>query len=227
MVPPTACARESMAAMRNYAFRDIGLPKDEPMRLRNLLLFASALLPSLVALRAVVRLLTRGGHAGSLVTKLWAWSFRLPVPYGLRVQVLRMLGYSFIVGAVAVIRDAEGHLLLARHTYPVGRSRQEVWALPGGAVEKYERIPEALRRELAQELHLDVAVERLLLVDTSEAPLLDFVFSCAIRAGQFRPSSEVAKIGWFSLAEPPVGTSTRHLRLLERAAEQPQATSFT
>jgi ADP-ribose pyrophosphatase YjhB (NUDIX family) len=197
------------------------------MRLRNLLLLSSALLPSLVVVRAAVRLLTRGGHAGSFITTAWAWSFHLPVPYGLRVQALRMLGYSFLVGAVAVIRDADGRLLLARHTYPVGRSRREVWALPGGAVEKYENIPQALRREIAQELHLDVAVERLLLVDTSDAPRLDFVFACATRAGSFRPSSEVAEIGWFSLAEPPDGMSTRHLRLLKRAAEQPQVTIFT
>jgi 8-oxo-dGTP diphosphatase len=197
------------------------------MRPKNLLLLSSTLLPSLVVVRAVVRLLTRGGHAGSLITTAWAWSFHLPVPYGLRIQALRMLGYSFIVGAVAVIRDADGRVLLARHTYPVGRSRQEIWALPGGAVEKYESIPQALRRELAQELHLDIAVDRLLLVDTSEAPRLDFVFSCAIRAGQFRPSSEVAEIGWFSLAEPPDGTSTRHFRLLELVGEQQQATIFT
>ena len=197
------------------------------MRPKTLLVLSSALLPSLLAFRAIVRLLTRGGHAGSLVTQAWAWSFHLPVPYGLRVQALRMLGYSFIVGAVAVIRDADGRLLLARHTYPVGRSRHEVWALPGGAVEKYESIPEALRREIAQELHLDIAVDRLLLVDTSEAPLLDFIFSCAIRAGQFRPSSEVAEIGWFSVAEPPTGTSIRHLRLLALATETPQATTFT
>src|SRR5690606_455623 len=120
-----------------------------------------------------------------------------------------------------------GRVLLARHTYPVGRSRHEVWALPGGAVEKFENIPQALRREIAQELHLDVTVERLLLVDTSEAPRLDFIFSCAIRGGQFRPSSEVAAIGWFSLTEPPDGMSTRHLRLLKLASERPQETRFT
>jgi ADP-ribose pyrophosphatase YjhB (NUDIX family) len=124
-------------------------------------------------------------------------------------------------------QDADGRLLLARHTYPVGRSRHEIWALPGGAVEKYESIPQALRREIAQELHLDVAVERLLLVDTSEAPRLDFVFSCVIRAGQFRPSSEVATIGWFSLEEPPGGMSVRHLRLLALAAKQQRETIFT
>ena len=197
------------------------------MRLRNLTLLLSALLPALTLLRAVARLLTRGGHAGSLVTRTWAWSFRLPIPYGLRIRALRLLGYSFIVGAVAVIRSADGQYLLARHTYPVGRSRREVWALPGGAVEKYERIPQALQREVAQELGLDVTVERLLLVDTSEAPRLDFVLACAIRDGRFRPSSEVAEIGWFGLDNPPDGTSTRHLRLLELVAMERRETLFS
>ena len=197
------------------------------MRLQTLTLLVSALLPALALLRALARLLTRGGHAGSLVTRAWAWSFRLPIPYGLRVRALRLLGYSFIVGAVAMIRSPDGRHLLARHTYPVGRSRREVWALPGGAVEKYESIPQALRRELDQELGLDVAVERLLLVDASEAPRLDFVFACTIRDGRFRPSSEVAEIGWFGLDEPPDGMSPRHLRLLELVSAAARETLFT
>ena len=197
------------------------------MRLRPLTLFLSALLPALTLLRAVVGLLTRGGHAGRLVTRAWAWSFWVPIPYGLRVRALRLLGYSFMVGAVAVIRSADGRLLLARHTYPVGRSRREVWALPGGAVEKYESIPQALRREVTQELGLNVAVERLLLVDTSEAPVLDFVFACTIRHGHFRPSSEVAEIGWFEPNHPPDGMSARHLRLLELVAAERRETLFT
>ena len=197
------------------------------MHLRTLALLSAALLPGLALLRALARLALRGGHAGALVTRAWAWSFRLPIPYRLRVQVLRLLGYSFIVGAVAVIRDADGRHLLARHTYPVGQSRREVWALPGGAVEKYESIPEALRRELAQELDLEVVVDRLLLVDTSEAPRLDFVFACSIRDGRFRPSSEVAEIGWFGPGQAPDGMSIRHQRLLGLVAGDGRGTRFT
>ena len=196
------------------------------MRLRDLAALLPALLAGLAVLRALASLSLRGGHAGAWITRAWAWSFRLPIPYRLRVRALRLLGYSFLVGAVALIRDADGRHLLARHTYPVGASRREVWGLPGGAVEKYERIPQALRRELAQELGLDVAVERLLLVDTSEPPRLDFVFACAVRGGRFRLSTEVAKIGWFGPGQAPDGMSARHRRLLELLAAGRQETLF-
>ena len=196
------------------------------MHLRTLSLLLAALLPGLALLRVLARLVLRGGHAGHLITLAWAWSFRLPIPYRLRVQALRLLGYSFIVGAVAVIWGADGRHLLDRHTYPVGRSRCEVWALPGGAVEKCERIPEALRRELRQELGLEVQVDRLLLVDTSEPPRLDFVFACSLRDGRFRPSSEVAEIAWFDPGQAPDGTSARHRRLLELVGVDGRGTRF-
>ena len=197
------------------------------MRWRTLTLLLAALLPAPALVRALVRLLTRGGHAGPLVTRAWAWSFRLPIPYGLRLRTLRLLGYSFIVGAVAVIRSADGRCLLARHAYPVGRFRREVWGLPGGAVEKYESIPQALRRELGQELGLDIEVERLLLVDASAAPRLDFVFACSVRDGRFRPSSEVAEVGWFDPGQTPAGMSTHHQRLLGLVAADGRGPLFT
>jgi ADP-ribose pyrophosphatase YjhB (NUDIX family) len=196
------------------------------MPLRTLVLLSATLLPGLMLLRALARLVLRDGHAGSLVTRAWAWSFHLPIPYRLRVQALRRLGYSFLVGAVAVIRDTDGRLLLARHTYPVGTSRQEVWGLPGGAVEKYESIPEALRRELDQELGMEIEVERLLLVDAGEPPRLEFVFACSIQAGQFRPSSEVAEIGWFGSGQTPDGMSNHHQRLLRLVAADGRGTLF-
>ena len=196
------------------------------MPLRPLVLLSTTLLPGLMLLRALVRLVLRGGHAGPLITRAWAWSFHLPIPYRLRVQALRLLGYSFLVSAVAVIRDMDGRHLLARHTYPVGTSRREVWGLPGGAVEKYESIPEALRRELDQELGMTIEVERLLLVDAGEPPRLEFVFACRIRDGQFRPSSEVAEISWFGPGQIPDGMSSHHQRLLQLIAADERGPVF-
>jgi 8-oxo-dGTP pyrophosphatase MutT (NUDIX family) len=170
-------------------------------------------------LAAAFKYLTRGGHVHGVLPRLWGLSFYLPIPPPLRVAAVRFISYSFLVGAVAVIRSADGRgYLLARHRYPIGRRRAEVWGFPGGTVGKYEEIRQALRREIAQELGISISVGRLLVVDASQRPHLDFFFECAARGGEFRPSSEIAQVGYFEPEGVPTGTSAQHrgvLQLLE------------
>jgi ADP-ribose pyrophosphatase YjhB (NUDIX family) len=54
------------------------------------------------------------------------------------------------LGVKAAIYDADGRVLLVRHTYTEG------WHLPGGGVERNERLSDALRREVQEELGLGV-----------------------------------------------------------------------
>lgn len=63
------------------------------------------------------------------------------------------------VSADALIRDAEGRVLLVKPTYKPG------WDLPGGMAEANEAPDDAVRRELAEELALDVSALGLLVVD--------------------------------------------------------------
>jgi 8-oxo-dGTP pyrophosphatase MutT (NUDIX family) len=175
-----------------------------------------ALFSAATLLASVFKYLTRGGHVHGVLPRLWGLSFYLPIPPPLRVAVLRFISYSFLVGAVAVIRAADGGgYLLARHRYPVGRRRGEVWGFPGGAVGKYEGIRQALQREIAQELGLRISVGRLLVVDASQRPHLDFFFECVVRGGGFGPSSEIAAADYFQPDGVPVGTSPQHLRVLQ------------
>jgi ADP-ribose pyrophosphatase YjhB (NUDIX family) len=63
------------------------------------------------------------------------------------------------VGADALIRDPEGRLLLVDPKY------KPDWDLPGGMSEANEPPTETVRRELKEELGLDLHVGRLLCID--------------------------------------------------------------
>jgi 8-oxo-dGTP diphosphatase len=79
------------------------------------------------------------------------------------------------VSADALVRDASGRVLLVDPTY------KPDWDLPGGMAEANEPPAEALRRELREELGLDIRVGDLLCVDwvSPHGPwddLLNFIF---------------------------------------------------
>ena len=58
-----------------------------------------------------------------------------------------------LVAACALV-DADGRVLIAKR--PEGRSLAGLWEFPGGKMEQGERPEEALIRELAEELGIDV-----------------------------------------------------------------------
>ena len=61
------------------------------------------------------------------------------------------------LGVAAVIRDAQGRVLLLHHTY-----RRPAWGLPGGLARRGEPPDEALARELREELGTAAAIGPLL-----------------------------------------------------------------
>ncbi len=111
-----------------------------------------------------------------------------------------------VVGVGAVVwRD--GRVLLIRRGKP---PRAGQWSLPGGAQELGETVLEAARREVREETGLELAwVEPLTVVDsiTRDAhgavrwhyTLVDVVAEAA--AGEPRPGSDAAEVGWFALDE--------------------------
>ncbi|MGE7196972.1 NUDIX domain-containing protein [Brevundimonas naejangsanensis] len=111
--------------------------------------------------------------------------------------------------------DAEGRVLLVKHTYLEG------WWLPGGGVDKGETTQAAVIRELREEAGLIAKGEpRLLSVHSNERFFPgDHVLVFRIDAFDMtEPTShgEIAEIGWFSPdALPEDATRATRARLAE------------
>ncbi|HEX9050136.1 MAG TPA: (deoxy)nucleoside triphosphate pyrophosphohydrolase [Anaeromyxobacter sp.] len=101
----------------------------------------------------------------------------------------------------AVFRRGDALLVTRRPDRP-GRPGQ--WEFPGGKVEPGETEPQALRRELREELGCDAAVGALLLRHAHRYPDLEVelaFYGCALAAG-----AEPLPIGVAELAWAPEGT---------------------
>lgn len=108
----------------------------------------------------------------------------------------------------AIVRD--GRLLLVKRLRPPEAGS---WSLPGGKVEFGERLADAVAREIREEIGVDIAPERLLVV--VETPNVDGqhwiapVYLARLIAGEphnCEPKKH-ADISWFPLGEPPAPLS--------------------
>ena len=102
---------------------------------------------------------------------------------------------------VAGVIVKEGRILLARR--PKGKKRAGLWEFPGGKLEPQEGPEEALKRELREELGVEVSVlKRLAEVDFDypEVPIRLMGYFCRLEEGEPRPL-EGQGLGWFSPEE--------------------------
>ncbi|MGB7407456.1 MAG: NUDIX domain-containing protein [Pontixanthobacter sp.] len=63
----------------------------------------------------------------------------------------RLIAKPELSGVTLLLRNADGHLLLVRHNYG-----PDVWSLPGGGMDKGEDPEEAIRREMREELSIEL-----------------------------------------------------------------------
>ena len=119
-------------------------------------------------------------------------------------------GIDYIgVGVGALIVDGEGRLFLARRG-PQAKNERGLWEFPGGAVERGERLSDALRREIRGEYGVDVEVGELLDVVDHILPeegqhWVSPAYLCRIVSGTpaILEPDKCAEIGWFAPADVP------------------------
>lgn len=105
-----------------------------------------------------------------------------------------------VVVATAVVRD--GAVLAAQRTRPAGLAGR--WELPGGRVEQGETEPDAVVRELREELGADVRVTGRLGTDLPLADVLLRVHTAELAPGSPEPEPlEHAGLRWVAAADVP------------------------
>jgi 8-oxo-dGTP pyrophosphatase MutT (NUDIX family) len=123
----------------------------------------------------------------------------VPFPSWLRQVFLRILNPSFMVGAMALIQDEQGRVLVLEHTY-----RREVpWGLPGGWLKQAESPEEGLAREVFEETGLRVRVDVLLAAEFWGSSQLDLMYRCMVEGGTYTSSAETGLHRWVLPADLP------------------------
>lgn len=118
---------------------------------------------------------------------------RLPERW--QIRVVHLVAPTHSVGALAVVRDEAGAVLLVRHTYKPG------WGVPGGLVKAGEHPSVAVVREAREEVGVAIEVvgEPAVVVDPPTRRV-DVVYRARVVPGTDatgRPRSvEIAEVAW-------------------------------
>jgi ADP-ribose pyrophosphatase YjhB (NUDIX family) len=134
-----------------------------------------------------------------------------------------------VPAASAVVVDQAGRILLHR------RNDNDLWSIPGGAMEVGERIADTAVREVKEETGLEVRPEALVGIYTDPRHLVEYgdgevrqqfsvCFACRVVGGELATSEESLEVGFFTPAEieaMPVHESIR-LRIRHYLEHRPQ-----
>ena len=92
------------------------------------------------------------------------------------------------------------------------------WGIPGGFLSKGEQPEAALRRELREEIGIEVADVEMLFVRTLSRPRQIEIYFRARALGRAEPCSfEIKSARWFSVDDLPTHLSKDQRRLIRRA----------
>lgn len=129
---------------------------------------------------------------------------------------LRLTRVHFTAGAVGVVFNAEGKILLVEHVF----HPEHPWGLPGGWIERRESPQDTLVRELQEETGLIVRDMLPVLIERSEYKKhLNIAFICYTQNDVQALSAELLDYRWAAIDRLPA-MSPFHKAAVEAAFRQ-------
>lgn len=116
-------------------------------------------------------------------------------PRSLRRLFSRLAHQRFTVTAGGVVLDDQDRVLLLKHVFHPGSG----WGIPGGFLNKGEQPEAGLRRELREEVGMELdSVEFAFVRLISQLNQLEIVFRCRASVEPQPRSIEIREAGWFA-----------------------------
>ena len=147
-----------------------------------------------------------------LIARVWR-----ALPPRVRRWSMRATQTRFTVTAGALIFNDAREILLLKHRFRAGSG----WGIPGGFLEPGEQPEQALRRELREEIGLEVSHVEIFSARSFKRPRqVEILFRCRanVRAAQLKPRTmEVESAEWFSVQKLPDGLPTDQRLIIEHA----------
>jgi 8-oxo-dGTP diphosphatase len=137
--------------------------------------------------------------------------FRL-TPRSVRLFLTRFGHARFIVSAGAVIVDEQGQVLLLKHVFRTGSG----WGIPGGFIDSNEQPEAALRRELQEEVGLELGSVKIAFARAFSNRQVELVYLCQPKGEAHPRGLEVKSAAWFPPDALPEGLSEDQRRLIRR-----------
>ena len=130
-------------------------------------------------------------------------------------------GKDFIgVGVGATILNNKNEILLLKRRQNIseGRTTSGMWSIPGGEVEFMERIEDAVKREVREEIGVDVEIIKHIgytdqILEKSKVHWSCHHFLCKIKSGEPKiiESDNFEKLVWFSIDKLPKDAGITHV----------------
>ncbi|PYS22322.1 MAG: hypothetical protein DMF72_14235 [Acidobacteria bacterium] len=136
------------------------------------------------------------------------------MPGIIRRRMVRMGQSRFTVTTGGMLFDEAGRILLLEHVFRPDSG----WGIPGGFLSRSEQPQDGLRRELREEISIEIDEVEFLFARTLPRLRQVEIYFRARVIGDPKPSSfEIKKAQWFTLNELPEELSNDQRRLIQRA----------
>jgi len=140
---------------------------------------------------------------------LWRYAPKWARRWGVLLTESR---FTVTVGAVVI--DSRHRILLLQHRFRPGSG----WGIPGGFMRAREQPEEAVRRELHEEIGLEIEVASVAFIRALQKyRQVEIIFRCIPKGIPLTQGFEINRAEWFELNSLPDGLSDDQRELIRRA----------